>query len=482
MSLNLDKINTTQTEVIGYFRFKKFWDRILITNDAGKFHFFSQLDFELFLSWKVKDLDCYNDLVIKWFIKNDSYIDRMTGSVAQKNHYVWLWPTLHMIVITLRCNHKCKYCHAAVAPMSAKEFDMSKETARKVVDTILHTNSPSLTIEFQWWEALVNYEVVQFVVEYARDMANHLDKTLTFSLVSNLTLMTEDKLKWLLDNEVDICTSLDGNEMIHNHSRSWFDWNSFEKVTYWIQRVSEEKQKRGMWKVSALLTATKTTLPKYKDIIDTYVDLGLDGIFLRWLNPYGFAAADLDNLAYKSSDWITFFRESLDYIIELNKKGVNFSEYITSVYLQKIFNPIDPAFMDIRSPSWIAIGGVAYNFDGKVYASDESRMLGRMGMDEFLMSEMKESWKDTYVSMMSSDITKIAVQSSTLDGLPGYNDHVYKPYLWVDIIHNFKTTGSLYNPLVKDEKIALQIAILDTIFEKLQDPEVEKIFMNWIGK
>jgi sulfatase maturation enzyme AslB (radical SAM superfamily) len=54
-----------------------------------------------------------------------------------------------MIVTTLRCNHKCKYCHAAVAPMTAKEFDMSKETAKKVVDTIFYTNSPSLTIEFQ---------------------------------------------------------------------------------------------------------------------------------------------------------------------------------------------------------------------------------------------------------------------------------------------------------------------------------------------
>jgi sulfatase maturation enzyme AslB (radical SAM superfamily) len=54
-----------------------------------------------------------------------------------------------MIVITLRCNHKCKYCHAAVAPMTAKEFDMDKQTAEKVVDAIFYTNAPSLTIEFQ---------------------------------------------------------------------------------------------------------------------------------------------------------------------------------------------------------------------------------------------------------------------------------------------------------------------------------------------
>jgi sulfatase maturation enzyme AslB (radical SAM superfamily) len=54
-----------------------------------------------------------------------------------------------MIITTLRCNHKCKYCHAAVAPMSAKNMDMTLETAKKVVDTIFFTNSPGLTIEFQ---------------------------------------------------------------------------------------------------------------------------------------------------------------------------------------------------------------------------------------------------------------------------------------------------------------------------------------------
>ena len=40
--------------------------------------------------------------------------------------------------------------------------------------------------------------------------------------------------------------------------------------------------------------------------------------------------------------------------------------------------------------------------------------------------------------------------------------------------------GTLYTPLAKDEKMQLQIAILDYIFAKLRDPEVEKIFLSWI--
>jgi sulfatase maturation enzyme AslB (radical SAM superfamily) len=42
--------------------------------------------------------------------------------------------------------------------------------------------------------------VVQFIVEYATDKAIKLKKSLNFSLVSNLTLMTEEKLTRLLDN------------------------------------------------------------------------------------------------------------------------------------------------------------------------------------------------------------------------------------------------------------------------------------------
>jgi uncharacterized protein len=38
------------------------------------------------------------------------------------------------------------------------------------------------------------------------------------------------------------------------------------------------------------------------------------------LNPYGFAAAQMNTLAYESDEWIEFYRKSLDYIIELNKK------------------------------------------------------------------------------------------------------------------------------------------------------------------
>ena len=481
--LTAQNISNFKNDKIPFFRFKKFDNtKYIITNDAWKFAFLNNADFFLYVSWEVESLDQYTELLEKWFIKDDSYVDKMTWSFALRNSYVGMWPTLHMIVVTLRCNHKCKYCHAAVAPMSAKEFDMDKKTAEKVVDAIFYTNAPSLTIEFQWWEALVNYDVVQFIVEYATAKAIKLKKSLNFSLVSNLTLMTEEKLTRLLDNGVDICSSLDWDEVTHNFNRAGYDGNSFKTVTYWLQRLNEEKIKRKVWHASALLTVTNETIGKYKEIIDTYIDLWIKGVFLRWLNPYWFAASDLQKLSYSKETWIKFYQDSLDYVLELNKNGVEFTEYITTVFLQKIFNSRDPNFMDIRSPSGIAIWWVAYNFDGKIYASDESRMLWRMWDDNFLMTDLKDSWEETYLAMMQSDISKIAVQSSCLEWLPWYSEHPYHPYFWVDIIHNYKTEWNIYAPFMKDEKILMQIAVLDYIFKKLDNPEDKKILLSWIGK
>jgi sulfatase maturation enzyme AslB (radical SAM superfamily) len=56
---------------------------------------------------------------------------------------------------------------------------------------------------------LVNWPIVKYIIEYAEVKAFHLKKNLTFALVSNLSLMDEDKLDYLIKHNVHISTSLD---------------------------------------------------------------------------------------------------------------------------------------------------------------------------------------------------------------------------------------------------------------------------------
>lgn len=484
MSLDIDVIESMNMDRVAPFYFSRKKDeQYLITNDFGYYSYLSPWEFDDFCSSKLT-WDKFIELDEKLFIKNDTYTDRAITAYNKKNSFLAYGPTLHMIITTLRCNHKCQYCHAAVAPMTAKNLDMTRETAEKVVDTIFYTSAPSLTIEFQWWESLVNYDIVQFIVEYASMKAQALQKNLTFALVSNLSLMDEDKLKWLLDHGVDICTSLDGDKKTHNWQRTYKEGDSHEKVVHWINRITAEQElrwKKG-YKIGALATWTKPGLANYRNIVDSYIELWLTTIGLRWLNPYGFAAAERDTLEYTLDEYFEFYKNSMDYILEKNKEWIFLKEMMSMVYLGKILNNTDSGFMDVRSPSGIAIGGVAYNYDGGVYASDESRMLGRMGIHDFLMTPLLATGEETYRAMANSEVTKISVQSSTLDGLPWYVDHVYKPYLGVDLIYAFTQHGNVFSNFAKDDKTRIQISMLDYLFDKLRDPENEKIFRSWIRR
>lgn len=474
---NLKKIDNNTW----FFRFKKFWDDYLITNDIAKYSFLTKDEFSNFISWWLKSWDKYDELLEKNFIKNNNYEKEMASAFALKNNFLAFWPSLHIIVTTLRCNHKCQYCHAAVAPMTAKEMDMTEDTAKKVVDTIFFTSNPSLTIEFQWGESLVNWPIVKYIIEYAEVKAFHLKKNLTFALVSNLSLMDEEKLNYLITHNVQISTSLDWDEETHNFNRTFKEGNSFEKVTYWIKRINEEYKNRWIeTKVWALLTVTKKTLSRYKEVIDTYVSLGLDGIFLRPLNPYGFAAAELEKLWYEPEEFIEFYKKSLEYIIEMNKNWTIFKEALSSIYLSKILTPKDPNFLDERSPCWACIWQVAYNYDWKVYSCDEWRMLWRMWDQNFLMTEVTDSWADTYKNMIESETTKIMVQASTLDWLPGYNDSVYKPYIWVCPIHSYKLSWNIIPTYAKDHKRILDYAVLDYLFNKIRNDADKNIFEKWL--
>lgn len=106
-------------------------------------------------------------------------------------------------------------------------------------------------------------------------------------------------------------------------------------------------------------------------------------------------------------------------------------------------------------------------------------MLGRMGIEDFLLTPMLATGDQTMKAMAQSTVTRAALESSVIDGLPGYNDHVYKPYIGVDILYNFTQYGTIFSNFSKDEKNKMQIIMLDYIFEKLQDPENEKVFRSW---
>ena len=59
------------------------------------------------------------------------------------------------------------------------------------------------------------------MVARAAALAPAAHKIIRYSLVTNLSLMDEEKLEFILDNGIQVCTSLDGPEDLHDHNRLW---------------------------------------------------------------------------------------------------------------------------------------------------------------------------------------------------------------------------------------------------------------------
>jgi uncharacterized protein len=95
------------------------------------------------------------------------------------------------------------------------------------------------------------------------------------------------------------------------------------------------------------------------------------------MSPYGFAVKTRWFGAYDADEWLEFYFVGLDYILALNRSGYAFTEFYAATILAKMLTPFEPGFVDLRNPAGIGIAAIVHNYDGEVYASDESRMLAK---------------------------------------------------------------------------------------------------------
>ena len=472
-------------ESLGFFRYGEVGGKMLLTNDAGQWHFLNQPDFEQMLAGQLDAKHAeYAALQAKGFLRQDLDVEDLAKRIRRKKRFVGVGPHLHIVITTLRCNQSCKYCHASRTDMSKVETDMTMDTAKKVVDHAMQSTSPYINFEFQGGEPTVNFPVLKFLVEYSREKNKYENKQLEHSVVTNMTYMTEENADWLIDNNIMVCTSLDGPEEVHNFNRAWRKGsNAYASVRKWIDYFNNRYIELGrdpqLWHVDALMTTTRKTFDHWKQVIDLYVELGMHTVFLRPLNPYGFALATWKAIGYTSEEYLDFYARALDYIIELNKQGVEIVEGTASTFLAKMLTLDDPNFVDIRSPCGAGTGQVAYNYDGQMFTCDEARMTAAMGNDLFQIGDVDTS---TYVDMIQHPTVKAMATASLQDSLPGCNTCWNKPYCGVCPMHNYMMSGDIFGQRPNSPKCKEHYTIASLLFERLagdSDGTIEAMFRKW---
>lgn len=458
-----------------FFNYREMRQKVLLTNDLGRYVFLSKEEFYRFLRDQLDPQEEITQRLMDEFFLYDGseyeFVERAGEAFRMYRRNLFQGAALHIFVLTKQCNQQCVYCQASTE--LERHTQMSGETAAKAVDIALQTTAQYVTFEFQGGEPLMNFDTLKFIVEYAEEQNQSCGKNLEFSVVTNLMLLDEEKLEFLTKHGVSICTSLDGDEILHNKNRPYFQQNTFDILKKKIQMIQDKGAS-----VSAIQTTTRDSLPRYREMVDQYLAFGLNQITIRPLTQLGYAAKNWAKIGYTVDEFLNFYRRSLDYIIERNQQGTFILEGHARMFLSKIFCRDAGNYMELRSPCGGAIGQLAYYYNGKVYSCDEARMLAEMGDDSFCLGNVEQ---DTYESIVSNPVCKTIARSSCLEGLADCDGCVYQPYCGTCPVISYARYQTVYPSMLQEYRCRIYKGIQDILFEKLeqQDEEVVEIFRRW---
>lgn len=124
--------------------------------------------------------------------------------------------------LTQQCNLACEYCiygkYYSRYRQPEKE-PMTLDTAKSAISRFLSHECKKPTIGFYGGEPLLEFELLKAVIAFAEPLAMQKGVDLTFQITTNGTLLSEEKIHYLVAHNVNVTISLDGDKEVHDRYR-----------------------------------------------------------------------------------------------------------------------------------------------------------------------------------------------------------------------------------------------------------------------
>ncbi|MFT4045970.1 MAG: quinohemoprotein amine dehydrogenase maturation protein [Solimonas sp.] len=172
--------------------------------------------------------------------------------------------------ITNLCNLGCTYCYEfgadKIATPAGKPKYMSLDTARQSVDFLLEQSRGRKTVHITFFggETLLNFRLLQDVVLYANAQAAAQGRSVTYSLTTNATLLSDEIITFLSDHHVGVTVSMDGPPDLQDRHRVYKNG----KGTYAV--IEPRLRKLIASHKTRLVTARVTLTEGVTDVIRIY--------------------------------------------------------------------------------------------------------------------------------------------------------------------------------------------------------------------
>jgi len=130
--------------------------------------------------------------------------------------------TQMLIELTRDCNLRCAYCPTSgkYAETGARRSEMTPAICRKAVDFFCSGNNAEKgVLSFYGGEPLLKFGLIRDTVEYVKQTYN--GNKFSFSMTTNGTLLTEETMKFLIENDFLLSFSLDGPQPVNDRYREY---------------------------------------------------------------------------------------------------------------------------------------------------------------------------------------------------------------------------------------------------------------------
>jgi uncharacterized protein len=221
-------------------------------------------------------------------------------------------PPIHALSLAVaqKCNLGCTYCYAQQGEFGAPAKNMDFAQAERAVDLLINGAEPGarLNLSFLGGEPLVNRPVLQAATLRAIELAKQRDLSITFSITTNGTLLTEADADFFERHGFAVTISLDGLRAAHDSLRPYKGGRgSFDNV---MRNVAPLLSRQRQMQVSARVTVTPKNL-ELRKTLDAFVAAGFHSVgFSPMLSaPSGNGEMQADDLEIMLGEMIDCGRE-----------------------------------------------------------------------------------------------------------------------------------------------------------------------------
>jgi uncharacterized protein len=225
--------------------------------------------------------------------------------------------TTLVVNVTSKCNLSCTYCYEygedKITEASTKPRFMDEATARKSVDFMFAESGDQKAVNLTFFggETLLNFKVLKSALAYARERGAELDKRVDASLTTNGTLLRTEIIDWLVEQDVGVTVSMDGNKEQQDKFRVFNNgMGSYDTVAPNVKELLARNTRRP---VGARVTLTKQNLDVvsiYRHLADEmgFWEVGFAPVTTSWQRDYaiqdeGFFAM-LDQFKFLANEYL----------------------------------------------------------------------------------------------------------------------------------------------------------------------------------